>query len=616
MTKKILAMLLAVLMLVSLITACESGSGTSSTETPTSSTTTTESTTSTTESTGGETSTGVDLSVKRDLSIGIGTNTFITDYYDNGQTILVEEAMNCEIEFLMLPAGGDGLTKLQLMINGGDELPDVFAYNLSNALTYQYGSGGTFVALNQWYEDPAYAPYFHAIESEEDKATMLSNATSADGNMYAMIQWQPETWNLTPYRIYMNMVWLENLGLEVPTTTDELKDVLVAFANDDPNGNGIKDEIPVWVNYVDGGSYGCNAINAFTNMFVYGGTSMSSLTLSEDGKTVIAPQLTDAYREALIYLNELYNEGAIIDGSFVYNDGTAYKGTLNYQGIGTEAAPEGKSINIVGMFTAGSNSGNFANSGIDQNVNYLEYQMIPVPTGPDGQAYSAYSAHYGSKYWYVTEEAEEPDFCVTVGDYFYDFEMSMMTRYGTEEVDWTIDETVCSDWYTEHTALIEAQGYEQPIDDYYSIVRLRADAVWGENTNAFWHNVQPRYASLEFFNHAVDWFDPETFVYYNGNYGRLSSISKAYYADLHPTYVLPVIEYTNEEQEEITDIQIQWPEKLLEWDMFFITGEKDPTNDADWQAWLDVANNELGVATYIENTQSAYERTTQYQSLG
>ena len=610
MTKKILAMLLAVLMLVSLITACESGSGTSSTETPTS---TTESKTE--ESTGGEEVTaGVDLSVHRDLSVGIGTNTFITDYYDNGQTIAVQDAMNCTIEFLMLPAGGDGLTKLQLMINGGDTLPDVFAYNLNNALTYEYGSSGTFLALNEWYGDPAYTPYFCAIESEEDKMTMLSNATSADGNMYAMIQWQPETWNLTPYRIYMNMKWLENLDLDVPTTTEELKDVLVAFRNEDPNGNGIADEIPVWINYVDGGSYGCNAINAFTNMFVYGSGNMSSLTLSEDGKTVIAPQLTDGYREAMIYLNDLYKAGVIMDGSFVYNDGTAFKGTLNYQGIGIEEAPEGKSINIVGMFTAGSNSGNFANSGIDQNVNYLEYQMIPVPTGPDGQAYSAYSVPSGAKYWYVTDEAEDPAFCVTVGDYFYELDMSMMVRYGTKEVDWTMDETFCADWYTQHTALIEGTGNTQPIDDYYSIVRLRQDAVWGENTNAFWHNVQPRYASLEFFNHAVDYFDPDNFVFFNGNYGRLSSISKAYYADLHPEYVLPVIEYTNDEQEAITEIQIQWPETLLEWVIFFITGEKDPTNDADWQAWLDAAN-DLGVNTYIEKTQAAYERTAEYKAL-
>ncbi len=35
--------------------------------------------------------------------------------------------------------------------------------------------------------------------------------------------------------------WLENLGLEMPTTLDELRAVLVAFREQDPDGNGAKD---------------------------------------------------------------------------------------------------------------------------------------------------------------------------------------------------------------------------------------------------------------------------------------------------------------------------------------------------------------------------------------
>lgn len=598
MTKRILAVLLAVLMVLALVTGCSSGKTSSE---PTSSTT----------GEGGP----VDLSVHRKISIGIQTNTYITDYDDNLQTNTVEEEMNCDIEFLMLPAGADGTTKLQLMINGGDELPDIFAHNISNALTYQYGSSGTFVALNDWYQDPDVCPNFHAIESKEDKATMLSNATSADGNMYAMIMWQPEPWNLTPYRMYMNMQWLDNLDLDVPTDSDELFDVLKAFATEDPNGNGVNDEIPVLAMYTDSGNYGSNCIIALINMFVYNSPTMSGLTLTEDGKTIMTPQTTDEYREAMKYLNKLYKNGILIDSAFIPGTDTAsFKGNLNYQGNGTGPAEDGKSINIVGFFTAGSNSGNFAGSGIDQNNNYLEYQMIPVPEGPDGVAYSAYSQAAGSKYWYVTEDAEDPKFCVAVGDLFYRQDMSMMVRYGKEGYDWTMDKKYCEDWYEQHTKLIEGTGNTQPIADYYSIVRLRADAIWGENNNTFWHNLQPRYASLEFFSHAVDYFDPNTFVYYNGNYGRLSSISYKYYGEKHPEYTVPVLEYTNDEQKKITEIQVQWPDLVLEWVMKFITGEKDPNSDADWQSWLDACE-EIDLQTYIDASQSAYERTTQFKSI-
>ena len=592
MFKRVLAALLSALLLVSLATACQNtGTQTSNTS-------------------GSGESGKVDLSQKREIGITITTNSFITDYEDNDLTKQIEEDLNCNITFNLLPAGTDALSKLQLMINGGDELTDVVSYNLSSALRYQYGSGGTFIPLNSYFDNKELMPYYNAIESEEDKASMQGDVMSADGNIYCLSRWTPEFWDMTPYRIYMNMKWLENLNLDVPTNSDELKDVLVAFANDDPNGNGVKDEIPVFTQYTDGGGYGCNIILALINMFQYTGTTMSGFTLSDDGKTVVAPQATEGWQEAMKYLNSLYQAGALIDNSFVY-DSTAYKGTLNYQGIGTEAADPGKSINIVGMFTAGSNSGNFVNSGKDENVNYLEYQMIPVPEGTSGKAYAPYAAPSAVGFWYVTSDAEDPDFCVKMGDWFYETKHSMWVRYGLEEVDWTMDEKVCSDWYTEHTKLIEGEGYEQPIDDYYSIVRLRADALWGENNSVFWHNEQPRYASLDFFAHATDWYDPETFVYYNGNYGRLSSISREYYYEKHPQYVLPILSYTDDEQSAITEIQIAYPEVITDWTMRFITGEKDP--EANWQEYLDALNG-IGLQDYLKTAQAAYERTMTYQA--
>lgn len=599
MTKRILAVFLSALMLLSLATACQDSGSQSSGGSG--------------DSQQSETSGKVDLSQHREVGITIQTNSFITDYNENDLTKQLEEDLNCDITFDLLPAGTDALSKLQLMINGGSELSDIISYPLSAALTYQYGAGGTFIALNDYFDNADIMPNFNAIESEEDKLSMKGDVMSADGNIYTLSMWQPETWNLTPYRIYINMKWLENLGLEVPTTSEELKDVLVAFANDDPNGNGTKDEIPILANYVDSGNYGCNAVLALINMFQYTSTTMSGLILSEDGKTVVAPQTTEGWKEAMKYLNSLTEAGAILpDGSFVYGtDTTSFKGTLNYQGIGTEKAPEGKSINVVGLFTAGSNSGNFVNSGVDENENYLEYQMMPVPEGPDGTAYSPYAAPTASTYWYVTSEAEDPDFCVMMGDWFYETKHSMWARYGLEEVDWTMDEQFCADWYEEHTKLIEDTDNEQTIDDYYSIVRLRADAIWGENTSAFWHNQQPRYASLDFFNHAVDYFDPETFVYYNGNYSRLASISKEYYSEEHPQYTLPVLAYTNEEQDAITETQVALPDEILNWTMMFITGEKDP--DADWQAYVD-ALNAVGLETYVQTAQAAYERSSYYEA--
>ena len=612
MTKKILAMLLAVLMLVSLITACESGSGTSSTTTESKTESKTESTTSTTESTGGETTTGVDLSTHRDTSILIQQNTFITDYEDNVLTQALEEELNCSIEMTVLPAGDDGGTKLQLMVNGGDTLPDAISYGISGALMYEWGTGGSLVALDDYYNDPGVMPNFNAIESEDDKINMIANCTAGDGHIYSIAKFEPETWNLTPYRTYINVKWLENLGLEAPTNTDELKEVLTAFANDDPNGNGIKDEIPILTNYVDGGGYGCNIINSIINYFTYVPVTMSSFTVSEDGKTVVAPQVSDGWREAMIYLNELYKAGAITDSSFIYGtDTTGFKGTLNYQGLGTETAPEGKSVNIVGFFSCGSNSGNFADSGKDNNVNFLEYRMLPVMSSANYEGTSPYGAYEANTNWSVSTDAADPAFSTYMGDWFLEFNNSVAVRFGQEEVDWTTDPDFCSEWYETHTALIEGAGYEQVKEDYNAFV-VKSETIWSDNTNHFWHNVQPRYMDLDTFSyHWGQWTDPEKFQYYYGS--TLGNTSLEYYSEAHPKYYLPTLTYLPEEQDEVVDIQLNWADTILEFTVKFIQGELDASKDADWDAYVNELNN-IGLEKYLANAQTAYERTVYYQS--
>lgn len=442
---------------------------------------------------------------------------------------------------------------------------------------------------------------------------MISNATSADGNIYCLTMFQPETWNLTPYRMYINQKWLDNLGLETPTTTDELRDVLQAFREQDPNGNGVTDEIPLLTNYVDNGNYGCNVILALMNSFVYCPSSMSSLTVSEDGLTVVAPQVSEGWQEGLRYLHSLYEVGAILpDSSFVQGtDTSGFKGTLNYQGNGTEEAPEGKSVNVVGFFSCGSNTGNFSGSDKDTNVNFLEYRMIPPLQNGDNEAYSPYAAYEAERYWFVTEAASDPAFAVYVGDYFYSREMSIAVRFGQAEVDWTDDPEYCANWYTEHTALLEEYadvGAKQTKLDYEWVVLN--NTIWSDNTNHFWHNQQPRYMDMDTFDyHYGTYYDPETFEYWYGS--TLTDTSLEYYSEAHPEYYLPQLTYTDEEQNQITEFQVAFPDEILSWTMKFITGELDV--DADWDSYVTSLNN-LGLQTYLDCSQAAYERTVYYES--
>src|SRR5690554_3248837 len=78
----------------------------------------------------------------------------------------------------------------------------------------------------------------------ENNPELIKLAKLPNGKMYS-----PVAINDTPrdqtFKQFINQKWLDNLNLEMPETINEYYDVLKAFKNNDPNLNGINDEIPL-----------------------------------------------------------------------------------------------------------------------------------------------------------------------------------------------------------------------------------------------------------------------------------------------------------------------------------------------------------------------------------
>lgn len=82
-------------------------------------------------------------------------------------------------------------------------------------------------------------------EAFEEHPELEYLATADDGGVYGIPKYQ-RFWPDTYLRQMINVQWLENLGLEKPETFDELYEVLLAFKENDANGNGDpNDEIPM-----------------------------------------------------------------------------------------------------------------------------------------------------------------------------------------------------------------------------------------------------------------------------------------------------------------------------------------------------------------------------------
>ena len=125
-----------------------------------------------------------------------------------------------------------------LMLVGGD-LPDIVGGDALKDSFFQYGMEGAFLPLNDLIDN--YAP--HIKKFYEDNPELKRAITAPDGNMYH-VGYFPDGQAARAY--FIRQDWLDTLGLDQPQTVDELYEVLKAFRDRDPNGNGKKDEVPAF----------------------------------------------------------------------------------------------------------------------------------------------------------------------------------------------------------------------------------------------------------------------------------------------------------------------------------------------------------------------------------
>ncbi|MBD2846517.1 extracellular solute-binding protein [Paenibacillus sp. IB182496] len=102
--------------------------------------------------------------------------------------------------------------------------------------------------------------------------------------------------------------WLDRLGLDAPTTTEELYEVAKAFTDDDPDGNGTDDTYGIQI-------AGNNLDGTWSLKMAFG---VDNQWMEEDGKVI--PYFESAgYRDYLAYMQRLFREGAI-DPDFAVTD--------------------------------------------------------------------------------------------------------------------------------------------------------------------------------------------------------------------------------------------------------------------------------------------------------
>lgn len=222
------AMILIILILAMLLTTLAACSGTGTTTTTTG---TTKATTGTT--TGGTTTQGTTAPPEK-VSLYFITRALSNNKEDNATLDYIKEKFNVDLKWEMKPSEKYSDTTA-LIISSGD-YPDMlecwFAAGSIVEVPLLY-EDGIIIGLNELLTERG--PNIEKARPYEENWLWME-----DGERAAI----PCRFVDVPEQTFMiRQDWLDSLGMQMPTTLDELKSVAAAMTFDDPDGNGKDDTI-------------------------------------------------------------------------------------------------------------------------------------------------------------------------------------------------------------------------------------------------------------------------------------------------------------------------------------------------------------------------------------
>ena len=501
------------------------------------------------------------------LTIAIPTDAKVLDYETNEQARMIEEALGVELEFMVIPSA-DYASKLNVMVMGGEELPDII-FNPSGLTDWI--EEGVLVELSEYYDNPDYSANIRD-GMERTGLDLIMYMTRPNGEKYAIPRLNQSLYNPVAQKMYIYQPWLDELGLDVPTTTEEFYEACKLVVENDMNGNGKKDEIGM-AGYTGLGAW----FDGLMSAFVY--AHDSSWYVVEDGQISFA-YTSDAWKEGLKYMRKFFEEGL----------------------IPTETLTQSKD-QLVALYASEEpvlfSMGDWLDNGDLERRN--SYATIPALQGPEGVQYACRYATVPSTGAVITTDCENPLAAFLVCDYMCSRDMSITTRYGLQGTDW--------DYWDVVQENVDASEFI-PTFEGYDIVFYAYDMI------NFWTNSDPQ-------NHCFRQKGPyildgnatagcALWIGSDDEEVRLNAESEASTAsdalscyDYIPEEIMDYAPLTSEETDEVADIKTALTSYVQEMTCAFLAGEKDI--ETEWDNYLSELE-KIGYKEYLEVIQTAYDR--------
>ena len=484
----------------------------------------------------------VQFPLKEKAELSFITNAPATSTQNPNERIIfkrLEKETNVHIDWTCFVADQFSDKKNLALAQFGN-LPDgLFNAGMSDYDLLRYAKQGIIIPLENLIDK--YMPNLQAVfEKYPEYRTMC---TAPDGHIYSF-PWieqlgaGKEAIQAIGDIPYINKKWLDYLGLEVPTTTDELEQVLIAFRD---HADDLKKEfqidgdvIPMSFIINNGDQDPAILINGFGEGY---GDTGDHFSVTDDGE-VIYTTVQEGYKEGIEWLHKLVTEDLVDPEAFTQEWSTYVS--------------KGKSGRYGVCF-----SWDVAN--IDNLEDWVPLPVLTADTRNLTPQNGSFTSGFDRGRCVVTAVAKNPALVCAWLDQMYDPIQSPQNNWGTygEDDDFDIFEMSKN-----------AEGGDMlkhaPLGDASPVEVREAESVGG-----------PLAVLDEYYDKYVTCPDDAQY--------RLDWIEDYFTPDMHTEYVYPNVFMNREDTEELSnlqaDIQKTINAKKSDWIMNGFT-------DADWDEYL------------------------------
>ena len=277
--------------------------------------------------------------------------------------LLEEYGINLEYLWILQGSAADFDQRLNLSVLSG-EVPDFFEIGGNVNMYRDFASSGVLMEVKPDFDRLA-NQYFKANQNVLDG--LLWDAFKVNDRNYSIPN--PKFRFQDNKSLFVRQDWLDALGLEAPTTIEEMYEVAYAFTYDDPDGNGSDDTIGFgfdntimsWMASLDPffGAFG-----------TVPGTWLKGIWVEGSNGDLVYPLFEGDAKAALAELNRWYEEG-IVNQDFV---------TQNEQAL-AQLVGSGK----LGMYYGSPWNPTWPQPDTEVNVPGAAWKAYALPVGPGGQ---------------------------------------------------------------------------------------------------------------------------------------------------------------------------------------------------------------------------------------